>query len=223
MPDNITLFYSPGACSRVPLNALEEMGLPFEEHALALMRGEQKSPDYLAINPKGKVPALKVGDQVLTENPAILYYLATAWPGAQLLPGLDDPVQRAQGLADLVWCGSTLHPLVRQAVMPQLFTSEDPAGVRQFAHRAFEPIAAQLEARLSGERWWYGKTWSIMDVYLAWLVGLAQMGGVPGASTPALKSHTERVRARPSFQRSLAREQAAVERHAIPLPPGAKL
>jgi len=169
------------------------------------------------------VPALKVGDQVVTENPATLFYLASVHPEAALLPGLDAPLGRAEALSDLAWCASTLHPLVRQAVMPQGFTSGNPAGVREAALKALAPLITQVEARLSGERWWYGATWSIVDVYLAWLVGLAKMGGVPGAAAPALDAHTARVRARPSFVRALAREQAAVERHAIPLPPGARL
>ena len=221
--NSTTLFYAPGACSRVTLNALEEIGLPFDERPLALMRGEQRTPDYLALNPKGKVPALKIGERVLTENPVILFHLATQHPERRLLPSLDDPIARSQALSDLVWCGGALHPLVRQIAMPQFFTSGDPAPVKAVALQAFGPIASLISARVSGERWWYGQSWSILDVYLSWLVGMAQLGGAREAADPALVSHTQRVRARPSFVRALAREQAAVERFAIPLPPGATL
>jgi len=219
----LTLFYAPGACSRVPLNALEELQLPFEEHPLALLRGEQKKPEYLAINPKGKVPALQVGQRILTENPAILFYLATRYPEGQLLPNLDEPEGRMQALGDLVWCGSALHPLVRQILLPQLFTSGDTAPVKEFALQAFMPVVDQISSRLSNAPWWYGDRWSIVDVYLGWLMGIAALGGAPGVDNPAIIDHIGRVRARPSFARALARERAAVERCNIPLPPGVTL
>lgn len=221
--ENLKLFYAPGACSRVPLNALEELQLPFDEHPVALMRGEQKSPEYLAVNPKGKVPALRAGDRIITENPAILFYLATRHPEGKLLPNLEDPPGRAQALGDLVWCGSALHPLVRQIYLPQLFTDAETTPVRDFALQAFKPVANNIASRLAAQPWWYGDRWSIMDVYLCWLMGIAQLGGAPEASTPAIADHIRRVRARPSFARALAREEAAVERFKIPLPPGVKL
>jgi len=221
--DILRLFYAPGACSRVPLNALEELRLPFEDHPVALMRGEQRSPEYLAVNPKGKVPALKVGDRIITENPAILFFLATQFPEGKLLPNLDDPVGRTQALGDLVWCGSALHPLVRQIYLPQLFTTGDTAPVRDFAIQAFKPVAGSIASRLAKQPWWYGEQWSILDVYLCWLMGIAQLGGMPEASSPPIVDHIQRVRARPSFVQALAREQAAVDRCKIPMPPGVKL
>lgn len=217
------LFFAPGACSRVSLNALEELGLPFEEHPLALMRGEHKQAGYLAINPKGKVPALLIGDRVLTENAAILFHLATQHPEGRLLPGLDDPVGRSQVLADLVWCGGTLHPLVRQMALPQLFTRGETGPVRDMALAAFEPVAAQIVDRVGGAGWWYGEAWSIVDVYLCWILGMARLGGAPAAASDAVTAYIDRVRSRPSFERALAREQAAVIRCDIPMPPGLSL
>jgi len=219
----LKLYYAPGACSRVPLNALEELGLAFEEHPLALMRGEQRQPSYLSINSKGKVPALQIGDRVLTENAAILYYLATQYPEGRLLPNLDDPIGRSQGLGDLVWCGSALHPMARQILLPQLFTGGETGPVRESALAAFKPIAAQISERISGGRWWYGDQWSILDVYLCWILGLAQLGGASDAKSETLSDYIGRTRSRPSFQRALAREEAAVTRCQIPMPPGAKL
>jgi glutathione S-transferase len=69
----------------------------------------------------------------------------------------------------------------------------------------------------------YGDRWSIVDVYLCWLMGIAALGGAPGVDHVAITEHVGRVRARPSFVRALARENAAVERCNIPLPPGVKL
>ncbi|MBN4075894.1 MAG: glutathione S-transferase [SAR86 cluster bacterium] len=219
----LTLFYSPGACARVTLNALEELGLEFEAEVVNLGKGGQRTPDYLAINPKGKVPALKIGGQVLTENAAILYFLHTQHPESGLLPLRDDPVEYAQGLSDLVWCGGTLHPLIRQIMRPDHYTVGDTSGVNESGHIGFTKVIGQLEQHFSSNHWWYGDTWSIVDVYLYWVYSTAQAGGFSLDDYPAVNAHTKRVRARPSFQRALARELAAVESEGIQLPPGAKL
>lgn len=221
--ERMKLFYAPGACSRVALNALEELGVPFEEHPLALLRGEQKTPEYLAINPFGKVPALQVGKRIVTESTAILFYLATLYPAGKLLPNLSDPVGRAQALGDLAWCASTLHPMVRQIYLPQLFTVDDVAPVRACALQNFALVSERIVERLSGRPWWYGDDWSIIDVYLCWIMGIARLGKTPQADLPVVADHTQRVRARPSFVRALAREKAAVNSCGIPLPPGVDL
>jgi glutathione S-transferase len=83
---DITLYFAPNTCARVPMTALEEIGIPFKTELVAFMRGDHRSPGYLALNPKGKVPALTVDGRVLTENVAILVWLATTFPDATLLP-----------------------------------------------------------------------------------------------------------------------------------------
>src|SRR5215218_5794285 len=82
----LKLFYSPGACSLAPHIVLEETGADYEPVRVALAKGEQRTPEYLKINPKGRVPALADGDWVLTENPAILRYLARSFPAMRLWP-----------------------------------------------------------------------------------------------------------------------------------------
>src|SRR5690349_4510715 len=92
------LYYAPGACSMAPHIALEEIGEPFEAIAVSLRAGEHQSAEYLAVNPKGLVPALAVDGErprrVLTEVPAILIHLARRHPEAGLLP--DDPWAEAR-------------------------------------------------------------------------------------------------------------------------------
>jgi glutathione S-transferase len=216
------LYHSPGACSRVTLSALEEVGVEFEDLAVVLGRGEQKAPEYLALNPKGKVPTLRIDDQTLTENPAILWYLAAKFPETGLLPGMGDAVTAAQALSDLVWCGGTLHPLVQQMFRPNLYSESSPDSVKQNAFAKFDGVAATIRDRVSG-RWWYGDHWSIVDVYIYWITTMARMAGYQFADAAAITGHDERVRARASFQRALKREEDAVALHQIPLPPGAKL
>jgi glutathione S-transferase len=211
----------PGACSRVVMNALCELQIPFDDTAVNIFRGEQRTPAYLALNPKGKVPALQVGDQVLTEAVAILMLLNEQNPG-QLLPLVPDPVVRAQHLADLIWCSNTLHGVARSIFMPVRIAPGAEAAVREAGTAQLTSIVPDIEHRL-GDGWWHGEIWSITDVYISWCLGVAAAGGFDLGAHPALVAHTERVRSRPSFERALDREKQALERHGIQLPPGARL
>jgi glutathione S-transferase len=219
---DICLFHTPGACSRVVMNALEEAGVSFDDQPVNLMKGEQRSPEMLALNPKGKVPALRVGDQLLTENPSILLYLDEAHPEAELLPRAANALERAETRSDLIWLSNTVHPLVRICMMPARAAPNDPEGARSVAREALTAIFAGIDGRMARNGWWYGG-WSIMDVYIDWCASTAAAAGVDLAAFPAILAQSEKVRARSSFVRALAREQRAMETAGIQLPPGAKL
>ena len=210
MPELI-LFQFPGACSRVTMTALEEIGVEFADRVVNLRAGEQKEGDYLALNPKAKVPALTIDGVVMTENPAILAYLHQRYPEAGLLPSANDPVAAHQGIVDLIWLGGTIHPVVRQVRAPFKLTKGDPEDVRADGFEKFAREAKLFSARLADDRWWYGDTWSILDVYVYWAYDTAAKGGFPLKNYPELLAHAERVRSRPSFRRSLAREQRAAK------------
>jgi glutathione S-transferase len=89
--------------------------------------------------------------------------------------------------------------------------------------QALAPILRDLDRRVASDRWWYANAWSILDVYLAWIFGMAVGAGAPAAEYPALLSHQDRVRQRPSFERALKREKAAMEQAGIVLPGGGTL
>lgn len=104
------LFYSKGSCSLASHIALEEAGAQFEAHRINLQDGEQRKPEFLKVNPKGKVPALVVDSgAVITENPAIISYVADTHPAAGLLPPPGE-LDRARAQEWLAWCASTVHP-----------------------------------------------------------------------------------------------------------------
>jgi glutathione S-transferase len=96
-------------------------------------------------------------------------------------------------------------------------------GVKADGIEKWLPILGELEQRLSGGRWWYGNRWSIVDVYLCWNYSTAASGGLDISSFPALLDHTVRVRARPSFQRALRREEDSVRERDLSVPPGFSL
>ncbi len=215
---NLTLFHCPLACSRVTMNALEEAGLTYGDRLVNILKGEQKSPEYLAIHPGGKVPALQVDDVVITENASILLFLNDLAPEAALLPEVATAVGRAQQVSDLVWCSGTVHPAVRQVRMPIRFTDGDPSGVQEKGREYVAAIASQVEARTADDQWWYGADWSIVDVYLCWLFTTAQLAGFGLDAYPNVASLLARVQARPSYQRALAREAEAAKEAGIELP-----
>ena len=210
----ITIYPFPASCSRVTMTALEEIGLDYDERCVNIRKAEQKSPDYLALNPKGKVPSMRVDGTLMTENAAMLAFLDRQFPSARLLPRCGDPVKDNQGLIDLVWCSSTIHPNVRQVRMPVKLTTGDPAGVKEDGMAKFAAECAVMAKRI-GSNWWYRDEWSIIDTYLYWAYSTAEKGGFPLANYPELVDHALRVRACPSFQRVLSREAAMVEKYAI--------
>lgn len=215
MPDYL-IYHMPGACSRVVLNALEEAGLAYKDQGVALLRGAQRSPDYLSINPKGKVPVLLAGGEVLTELPVIILHLAKAHPEAELLPR---EKLETEALSDLIWIAGALHPLASRSMRPAAIAPNDPEGVRSVAFEQLADHARRINERLRKAPFWYGDRWSIVDMFLAWVFDLAAQLGFAREEFPALAAHAQRIEARPSFVRARERELEAVGRDDLPLPP----
>ena len=209
-----TLFAAPGSCSRVPLITLEEAGAPFELKLIRFMKGAHKQADYLALNPKGKVPCLLTAHGPITENVAIARYLAANHKG--LLPERATEYDEARVTADLAFCSATLHPIVSRMRVPMFMAAgaEAIASVKEKAIEAMHPMAEVVEARLKGHTWWYDTGWSIMDAYIFWVAYRITGGGFPTDNYPLWTAHAQRMKARPSVQRALAQEaklQATLE------------
>lgn len=206
------LYFAPHTCARVCLTALEEIGEPFETHLIAFMTGEHRRPDYLAVNPSGKVPALDTSEGVITQNGSILLYLARTKPGAGLLPLTGDPLQEAAIVSALFRFSSDLHPLVTRFVLPTMMLSSNDAApqvrekAREMLFQQLHPIGAQLVA----QPWLLGKTWSILDSYLAWIWFRITGAGFDRQTFPNIASHYERAVARPSAKAALALERDAM-------------
>jgi glutathione S-transferase len=135
------------------------------------MKGQHRSPEYLALNPKAKVPTLVVDREPLTENVAILSWLAGRVPEANLLPRGEDALAKARILADFAYCASGLHPIVTRLRIPQFFC-DTPDGARrvfEMAEAAMRPNFSLIDSRLARQRWWYGDRWSIVDAYINWV------------------------------------------------------
>jgi glutathione S-transferase len=209
---NITLAFAPGTCARVPLIALEEAGVPYETRLVRFMKGEHKSPDYLALNPAGKVPALIIDGKPLAQNVAILTYLARRFPEAGLLPLTGDAYEDAALISRLAWCSADLHQLVTRMRLPAI-SCDLPDTAERIRNMAAATMAAQLagiEADLARRPWLLGDDWSVLDAYIYWIWWRITGAGFPQDRFPNLAAHATRMESRPSVQRAMAIEAAAV-------------
>lgn len=205
----LTLHYAPRTCSLASLIALEESGLGFEVKKLDLAGGAQRSPDYLAINPKGRVPAL-VGDRgILTETPAILAYIAQVTPGGRLAP-LDDAFAFARMQAFNSYLCSTVHVAHAHKLRGVRWT-DDAAAIETMKAKVPENMAEcfrLIEETIFTGPWVMGNAYSVADPYLFTIGGWLKGDGVDPARFPKVAEHRARMLERPAVQRAVAREEA---------------
>lgn len=211
---NLLLFVAPNTCARVPTIALEEIGEPFDTSLVRTAAGQQHSPEFLKLNPKGKVPTLLIDDRPLTENVAILSWLNVTFPQARLLPEASDPVEIYRQTADLAFFAGTVHPVVTRIAMPMKFIPDAASSFETVRPRGVEDmhkIMSMIEARLEDGPWWYGANWSVVDGYLFWAWGRITGVGFDRSDYPYITRHHTLCAARPAVERAMAREAVNVE------------
>ncbi len=208
-----TLYYAPGACSLAAHIVLEETGAPFETIRLDLAKGDQRAPEYLAVNERGRVPALYEEGWVLTENAAILRHLARTNPDAGMLP--DDPRQQAIVDEWLAWLSTAHHIAFAHIRRPERYSADDATypEIRARGAETFGDLCTMTEVRLSNGGWALGERYSIVDPYLlvfwVWARGPALGFDMP-QRFPAWTAHARRLAERPAVQRAFAREGLAL-------------
>src|ERR1700693_1377976 len=185
----LALYFAPGSSSMAVHIALHEIGVPFEGRPLSFRKREHRAPDYLALNPEGKVPTLLIDARPLTEVAAILYYLAKRFPDAALLPK-DDPEAEAQAISWMSFIASTLHPARRLGIA--------------YATRVYG-----IADRRLGQREWALGRYSIADIHLFRLYWRLVNSLKPTSGTfPNLSVHYDRMMRRPAVQRTCEIERA---------------
>jgi len=207
MPEPI-LYFAPGTCARAVMIALEEASAEYDIRVVAHMRGDHKSPEYLALNPNGKVPVLVADGHPIAETSAILLYLAQIFPDAGLLPLQRSVIEDAVTISHLIWCSSELHGNVFRIRIPQYFCDIDPGRERQkqMAMDTMHAKFAIIEQCLQNDPWFLGGEWSVIDAFLLWVWFRLDGTGFDLARYPKFADHYERNLLRPSVQRALARE-----------------
>lgn len=211
---DLMLFVAPNTCARVPTIALEEIGVPFETQLVRTAANQQNSPEFLKLNPKGKVPTLLIDGEPLTENVAILTWLNAEYPDAKLLPKPDDYLAQVKQTADLAFFSATVHPTVTRIAMPVKFIEDKALSfqiVRPVGVSAMNKIMDMIETRLADGPWWYGDNWSIVDGYLYWVWGRITGVGYPTDNYPNIRRHFELSNERPAVKRAMAREAVNIE------------
>ncbi|MBT9368711.1 glutathione S-transferase N-terminal domain-containing protein [Rhizobium sp. CSW-27] len=206
----LTLFFSPGACSLAAHIALIDSGLPFALQRLKFAENEQRSADYLKVNPKGRVPALVTEKGTLTETLAILLFIAQMAPDRRLAP-LDDPFElaRLQGFNSFI--ATTVHVNHAHGRRATRWADE-PTSIEDMKRKVpatMREAYRLIEEDLLAGPWVLGEAYSIADPYLfvmsSWLKG----DGVDIAEFPRVADHYRRMQERASVQKALADEAAA--------------
>jgi glutathione S-transferase len=205
----IQLHYFPGNASMTPHMLLEELGVPYQRVLVDRSTNAHRSPEYLKLNPNGKIPVLVDGDLVLYETAAIVLHLVDTHPQAGLAPALGT-AERAQFYKWLLWLANTL-----QAEMPLYFYSDrwadGPEGAAQVKKHAEAHIAGmidQLEAEFArhGGPWFAGEHFSALDPYVFMLCRWTRGMQRPARTLPHLAAYLQRMLARPAVQRVFANE-----------------
>jgi glutathione S-transferase len=201
----LSLFFSAGSCALATRIVLEEIGAPYELVRVDLSQKQQSSPDFLAINPKGRVPALVTDYGALTETPALLAYLAQAFPEAQLAP-IGDPFAFAELQAFNSYLASTVHVAHAHGRRGTRWASE-PASIEDMKRKVPDTMSAcmaLIEKDLFRGPWVMGEAYSVADAYLFTIEGWLAGDGVDINAFPRLADHYLRMGQRPAVQRALA-------------------
>ena len=206
----LTLYYATNTCALASHIALEEAGAAFETRWVDFGAAEQTKPEYLKINPKGRVPALVTEHGVLTETPAILAYIAQRYPEAGVAP-LDDPFAFAELQAFMSYLCATVH--VAHAHRARGYRwADDPAAFEAMKKKVPQSVGAcfaLIEKGMLRGPWVMGDAYTIADPYLFTLARWMEVDGVDPNAFPRVLDHRDRMAERPAVQRALKSEGLA--------------
>jgi glutathione S-transferase len=204
----LKLFYAPGACSFVPHSLLELAGAEFEPTPVKLHKGEQRSAEYLALNPRGQVPVLVDGGEAITQIVAIVLHIDARFPHAGVLPA--SGMARTRALSTLIWMNNTVHPTFTHVFMPQKFTDDATAqaAIKQHAVGAYRGLLGELEAMVAqAGTWLTGEQPGALDAYALTLLRWGGFAAIDPHSCPATWALAQRFAALPAVARVVEREK----------------
>ncbi len=207
----LKLFYSPNTCALASHIALQEAGADYEAVRLDFRANEQRKPEYLAINPKGRVPALATDRGILTETPAILAFIAQSFPKARLAP-LDDPFAFARAQAFNSYLCSTVHVAHAHRLRgPRWVDAGDAAAIAAMQKKVPQSVGEcfeLIEREMFAGPWVMGDGYTICDPYLFTVARWLEGDGVDSARFPKVRDHRQRMSERPAVTTVLAEERA---------------
>jgi glutathione S-transferase len=203
------LYYATGTCALASHIALEEAGAAYTTDRLDFKANQQNTPDYLKINPKGRVPALVTDKGVITENPAILAFIAQSFPKAELAP-FEDPFAFAQVQSINSYLCSTVHVAHAHKGRGYRWATEETsfADMKRKVPETMAACFALIERDLLKGPWVMGEQYTICDPYLYTISGWLEGDGVDLAKLPGVVAHRKRMEARPAVQKVVSEEKA---------------
>ncbi|MGO8911817.1 MAG: glutathione S-transferase family protein [Bradyrhizobium sp.] len=201
------LYFAPHTCALASHIALEEAGAEYSTVRINFAVNEQRSPEYLAINPKGRVPALVTERGILTETPAMLAFIAQSFPKANLAP-LDDPFRFAEVQAFNSYLCSTVH-VAHAHRMRGTRWADDPAAIEAMKRKVPDSVAACFELidqKMLRGPWVMGESYTICDPYLFTLAQWMEADSVDPARFPKVRDHRNRMSERAAVRKVVAEE-----------------
>jgi glutathione S-transferase len=202
------LYFAKGTCALASHIALEEAGAQYSTVRINFATSEQQSPEYLAINPKGRVPTLVTDEGTLTETPAMLAFIAQSFPKAKLAP-LDDPFGFAQVQAFNSYLCSTVH-VAHAHRMRGTRWADDPGAIEAMKRKVPQTVAAcfdMIESKMFQGPWVMGETYTICDPYLFTLARWLEGDSVDPLRFPKVKAHRDHMSERAAVRKAVALEQ----------------
>jgi glutathione S-transferase len=203
----IKLYYAPHTCSLASHIALEEAGAEYSTVRIDFAANEQRTSEYLAINPKGRVPALVTDRGILTESPAMLAFIALSFPQARLAP-FDDPFAFAQVQAFNSYLCSTLHVAHAHRMRGHRW-ADDPSAIREMQRKVPEAVGAcydLIERDMLKGPWVIGDAYTICDPYLFTFAQWLEDDGIDPSRIPRVIDHRNRMSARKTVRKAIADE-----------------
>jgi len=205
----LKLYYAADTCSLATHIVLEEAGADYSTVRIDFATSQQRSPDYLAVNPKGRVPALVTDRGILTETPAMLVFVAQSFPAARLAP-VDDAFAFAEVQAFNSYLCSTLHVAHAHRMRGHRW-ADDEAAIAAMQRKVPQSVGAcyeLIERDLLKGPWVMGEHYTICDPYLFTLAQWLEQDGVDYNRIPRVADHRRRVSERAAVRKAIAEELA---------------
>ncbi len=202
----LALYYAPKTCALVPYVTLTEAGADFTVHNVNSRSGQLRTPEFLTLNPKHKVPVLVIDDEPLTENDAIQIWIARQFPQARLLP--QEPMAEIRAISLMSWFSSSIHPHLTPNARPENYC--DLPGSAEAVKRAGNKLLFEdftIADSLLKDREFFFEHFTATDAYFFWCFRRAISFNLDLSAFPNCRLHFERMQLRPSVQKVQAHEK----------------
>jgi glutathione S-transferase len=206
----LTLCYAPMTCALVPYVTLTEAGADFDVRNINTRNGQNRTPEFLTLNPKHKVPVLLIDGEPLTENVAIQLWIARQFPNARLLPAAS--TEEIKAISLLAWCASGIHPHLTPNARPQNYCdlpgSEE--SVKRVANKLLFEDFEIADKLLAGREWFFAH-FTAVDAHFFWCFRRAMSFNLEVSGFKNCVAHFERMKQRTSVQKALGYEKQVLD------------